>query len=122
MGRRGGRSGKGSSGRGRRPQASKNKGAVPMAYASRLVRVNGLIQKPSRPKINLLPMVPTEGVCPLGKLRYGSPADAEEALRRAQHNRVLLQSEVTEDRWYPKPGDRPCECHGYHLTSKKRKA
>lgn len=117
MGRKGGRSSSGH--KGRRPQRSKVKGGVPLAYAKNLERVSGLIQKPARPR--LLPMVKTEGTCPTGKLRYGTAGDAQEALKRAQHNRVLLQSEVTEDRWYPQPGDRPCECAGYHLTSKKRR-
>ena len=68
-----------------------------------------------RPKLE--PMVPTSGFCDTGKLRYASSTDAKEALKRAQTNRMLLGSDHVETRWYPKPGDRPCPCGGYHLTS-----
>ncbi len=69
----------------------------------------------------LLPMVPKVGHCPTGKIRYGSAVDAAEALRRALINREILQSPVVEERWYPQPGDAPCVCQGYHLTSAPRR-
>jgi hypothetical protein len=67
-------------------------------------------------------MVQATGTCPLGKIRYGTPDDAAEALRRALINREVLQSPVVEERWYPQPGDAPCTCQGYHLTSSARRA
>lgn len=70
----------------------------------------------------LLPHVPTTGTCSLKGRRYGTPEDAAEALRRAIINREILQSPVVEDRWYPQPGDAPCVCQGYHLTSSPRRA
>lgn len=73
----------------------------------------------TRPK--LLPMVASKGQCPTGKIRYGNPDDAAEALRRALINREILQSPVVEERWYPQPGDAPCICSGYHLTSAPRR-
>lgn len=86
-----------------------------------------LVAVPDGPKRNrdrpvLLPMVATAGRCPTRKMRYGTPEDAAEALRRALINREILQSPVVEDRWYPQPGDAPCICHGYHLTHSPRKA
>lgn len=75
-----------------------------------------------KPRPALLPMVKSEGHCPLGKIRYGNPEDAAEALRRALINREILQSPVVEERWYPQPGDAPCTCQGYHLTSSPRRA
>lgn len=69
----------------------------------------------------LLPMVETTGRCETGKMRYGTAEDAAEALRRALINREILQSPVVEERWYPQPGDRPCTCQGYHLTSAPRR-
>lgn len=73
-------------------------------------------------KPTLLPMVEASGRCVTGKIRYGTPADAAEALRRALINREILQSPVVEERWYPQPGDVPCSCQGYHLTSSPRRA
>jgi len=101
---------------GRRPQAQR--GAKPL-HTDSGTRVNGLIQRSPRPK--LLPMVDPVGTCPTGKIRYGSSTDAQEALKRAIANRAILKSEIVEERWYPKPGDRPCECGGYHLTHTKRR-
>jgi hypothetical protein len=75
-----------------------------------------------KPRPALLPHVPTVGTCPLKSRRYGSPEDAAEALRRALINREILQSPVVEERWYPQPGDAPCVCQGYHLTSSPRRA
>jgi hypothetical protein len=66
-------------------------------------------------------MVETTGTCPTGKLRYFPSQDAQEALRRARINREILGSEIVEERYYPQPGDLPCECGGYHLTSKPRR-
>ena len=68
-----------------------------------------------RPRLS--PMVPTTGLCATGKLRYGTSADAQLALEYAQANREILGSERVEKRWYPKPGDKPCPCGGFHLTS-----
>jgi hypothetical protein len=110
MPRRGGSSG-GRSGKHRRPQAPK--GGQPIMSVDPAAKNRTLPQKP-----RLLPMVAPTGTCPSGKLRYGTSHDAEEALRRALENRILLKSVVVEERWYPKPGDKPCECGGYHLTSK----
>jgi len=108
--------------RGRRPQArrgSSNPFVIPEIGTIR----NGLPQKaPRPPKPKLLPHVPTVGTCPLKSRRYGSPEDAAEALRRALINREVLQSPVVEERWYPQPGDAPCVCQGYHLTSSPRRA
>jgi hypothetical protein len=67
-------------------------------------------------------MVKATGTCPTGKIRYGTPADAQEALRRAIANRKVLKSEIVEERWYPQAGDRPCQCEGYHLTHTPRRA
>lgn len=78
--------------------------------------------RPGTVRPALLPMVPTTGRCQTGKMRYGTAAEAEEALRRAIINREILQSPIVEDRWYPQPGDAPCYCNGYHLTSSPRKA
>ena len=105
--------------KGRRPQAHRgsNKAFVIPEIGS---IVNGLPQKPKARK--LLPHVPTSGTCPLKSRRYGTPEDAAEALRRALINREILQSPVVEERWYPQPGDVPCVCQGYHLTSSKRRA
>jgi hypothetical protein len=106
--------------KGRRPQAQRgSKIFIPTDGGIR-IRKDGLVQKAPRPK--LLPMVPATGTCPTGKIRYGSAADAEEALRRAVVNREILHSEITETRYYPMPGDRPCECGGFHLTSSPRRA
>jgi len=110
--------------KGRRPQARRGGwGGVPYVPAESDFRgtalVNGLPQRQAKPK--LLPMVKSDGVCATGKIRYGTPADAEEALRRALINREILQSPVVEERWYPQPGDAPCHCQGYHLTSAPRR-
>jgi hypothetical protein len=109
-------------GRGRNPQGSKRKRAeAPKAGDSRERTVNAVLRtnRLNRPK--LLPLVPPTGTCPTGKIRYGSSVDASEALRRARINRPLMGSETVEDHWYPQPGDRPCVCGGFHLTSKERK-
>lgn len=109
--------------KGRRPQA--RRGANPPAVYSDapITWSNGLPQRKKKPdRSRLLPMVPSEGRCPLGKIRYGSADDAAEALRRALINREILQSPVVEDRWYPQEGDAPCVCQGYHLTSAPRRA
>jgi len=104
--------------KGRRPQAQRGaKQAAPITGIS--IRRDGRTQKTGRPK--LLPMVPPTGTCPTGKIRYGTSADAEEALRRAKLNRVTLKSAVVEERWYPKPGDAPCQCGGFHLTHTPRR-
>jgi hypothetical protein len=66
-------------------------------------------------------MVEATGTCPSGKIRYGTPDDAKEALQRAHYNRELLKSPVVEERYYPMPGDRPCQCGGYHLTSQPKR-
>lgn len=117
MPRRGGNSG-GGSGKRRRPQA--DRWAEPMIATGRLNgRVNGLVQKSKRPP--LVDMVKPTGTCPTGKIRYGTPDDARDALARALINRELLHSVVVEDRWYPQAGDKPCECRGYHLTSKPKR-
>ena len=105
--------------KGRRPQARRGHTSFAPDQEYRGTFVNGLPQRPPRPK--LLPMVPSSGTCPTGKIRYGSSTDAQEALRRAIVNREILQSEIVEDRWYPAPGDRACECGGFHLTSSPRR-
>ena len=69
----------------------------------------------------LVPMVPTTGTCPTGKLRYATTYQAEEALACARENRRRLGSAVVEERYYPQPGDKPCPCGGFHLTSKPRR-
>jgi hypothetical protein len=111
--------------KGRRPQAQRGRSnPFPTLPDVRGTFKNGLPQKPksksTRP--SLLPMVPSVGTCPLGKIRYGTEEDAAEALRRALINREILQSPVVEERWYPQPGDAPCTCQGYHLTSSPRRA
>jgi hypothetical protein len=109
MPRRGGSKQRGS-GRNRAPQGSKRRDVKGLPAERRA----GLVQRPARPKLH--DMVETTGTCATGKLRYGTSADAAEALRRARANRAILGSEKVEQRWYPKPGDRPCPCGGYHLT------
>lgn len=107
--------------KGRRPQAQRSaRTAVPYDLNKIQIRSDGLVQRPKRRK--LLPMVAAMGACSTGKIRYGTAADAEEALRRALINREILQSPVVEERWYPQPGDAPCICQGYHLTSAPRRA
>lgn len=69
----------------------------------------------------LLPMVPTTGRCPTKKMRYGTEAEAAEALRRLQYNREVLGSEHKEGRYYPMEGDVPCMCEGYHTTHQPRR-
>ena len=66
----------------------------------------------------LLPDVESQGWCPTGKRRWDNPEDAAEALRRVRHNRRVTNAPEVEKRWYPQEGDRPCQCGGYHLTSK----
>lgn len=106
--------------KGRRPQARRGaSNPFPALPEIRGTFKNGLPQKPKRR--SLLPHVPTVGTCPLKSRRYGSPEDAAEALRRALINREILQSPVVEERWYPQPGDAPCICQGYHLTSSPRR-
>lgn len=111
--------------KGRRPQAGRRGkgGAVytgaPIAWANGLPQRQKQAPKPDRSK--LLPMVSSAGTCPTGKIRYGTEDDAAEALRRALINREVLQSPVVEERWYPQPGDAPCVCQGYHLTSTPRR-
>lgn len=108
--------------KGRRPQAQRgSKIFIPTEGGIRISR-DGLSQRAAaRPRPKLLPMVPATGTCPTGKIRYGTSTDAEEALRRAIINRDVLHSEVVEERYYPMPGDRPCECGGFHLTSSPRR-
>jgi hypothetical protein len=69
----------------------------------------------------LLPIVPLTGTCPTGKWRYGTAAEAEEALRRLTYNRKVLNSENREGRYYPMPGDAPCMCGGYHTTHQEKR-
>jgi hypothetical protein len=109
--------------KGRRPQARRGANGAAM-YLDMPVQIrNGLPQKPQKQKNrpDLLPMVPSSGHCPTGKIRYGTEEDAQEALRRAIINREVLKSEVREERYYPQPGDKPCECEGYHLTHTPRR-
>lgn len=113
MARRGGNSMRGS-GKSRRPQAQRGSGGVQPAYPGARIK-NGLVQR-----ARLLPMVEPTGVCPTGKIRYYPSSDAEEALRRTQHNRKIMRSAHVEQRWYPQEGDKPCICGGFHLTSKER--
>jgi hypothetical protein len=128
MPRRGGRSGQG---RGRPQGGSGAQRSKRLRYVGPSAQtfitdtpVSQLRQgRPIRPVAQpLLPMVPTMGVCPTGKLRWSTPEDAQEALRRAQHNRAILRSPIVENRWHPQPGtaDKPCVCGGYHLTSQPK--
>lgn len=110
--------------RGRRPQARRGRGSVSdyLVDTQATYLKNGLPQRPPKqPRPALLPMVEAEGRCATGKIRYGTPESAGEALRRARINREILQSPVVEERWYPQPGDVPCSCQGYHLTSAPRR-
>lgn len=108
--------------KGHRPQARRGSNVAAMWSDMPIAIRNGLPQKPQKPKRDkLLPMVAATGTCPTGKIRYGTAADAEEALRRALVNRAILQSEMREERYYPMPGDAPCVCEGFHLTHTKRR-
>ena len=108
--------------KGRRPQARRGANGAAMWVDTPVQIRNGLPQRPQKPKRPvLLPMVDPTGRCPTGKIRYGTEEDAQEALRRALVNRERLNSPIREERYYPQPGDKPCECGGYHLTHTARR-
>lgn len=66
------------------------------------------------PPVDVERMVVPTGRCGK-KLRFGTPEEAESALRQAQQNRARFGNSAQECRYYS------CQrCSGYHLTSRER--